>query len=254
MKSAGKGREIRPATRQARHPAARHGRGGHHLHGRRGGHPQRPLASPSAASPRWAPSGSASAPTTAARASTEFVPLATLDDLVFGGWDIYPDNAYEAARKAGVLSNEHLAALKPFLETIKPWPAVFDPLREEAHGRKRQEGQEQARPGRAGRGRHRALQEGERPRPPGDGLVRLDRGLPRGGRGALHAREVREGPGREPPRHPALDDLRLRGHQGRHPVRERRAQPLGRLPGPASSSPRRRARPSAARTSRPARR
>jgi len=56
----------------------------------------------------------------------DFVPLASLEDIVFGGWDIYKDNAYEAAKKAGVLGNEHLAALKPFLETIKPWPAVFD--------------------------------------------------------------------------------------------------------------------------------
>jgi myo-inositol-1-phosphate synthase len=56
----------------------------------------------------------------------EFVPLASLDDVVFGGWDIYQDNAYEAAKKAGVLSEAHLAALKPFLETVKPWPAVFD--------------------------------------------------------------------------------------------------------------------------------
>jgi myo-inositol-1-phosphate synthase len=57
----------------------------------------------------------------------EFVPLASLDDVVFGGWDIYRDNAYEAARKAGVLNPEHLQALKPFLETVSPWPAVFDP-------------------------------------------------------------------------------------------------------------------------------
>jgi len=57
----------------------------------------------------------------------DFVPLASLDQLVFGGWDIYRDDAYQAARKAGVLNNEHLAALKPFLETVKPWPAVFDP-------------------------------------------------------------------------------------------------------------------------------
>jgi len=57
----------------------------------------------------------------------EMVPLASLDDVVFGGWDIYRDNAYEAARKAGVLGREDLEALKPFLETIKPWPAVFDP-------------------------------------------------------------------------------------------------------------------------------
>ncbi|HET7747503.1 MAG TPA: inositol-3-phosphate synthase, partial [Vicinamibacteria bacterium] len=58
----------------------------------------------------------------------ELVPLASLDDLVFGGWDVYPDSAYEAARKAGVLNHEHLGALKGFLETVKPWPAVFDPV------------------------------------------------------------------------------------------------------------------------------
>ena len=58
---------------------------------------------------------------------SDFVPLAPLKDVVFGGWDIYRDDAYQAAKKAGVLSHEHLAALKPFLETVKPWPAVFDP-------------------------------------------------------------------------------------------------------------------------------
>jgi myo-inositol-1-phosphate synthase len=58
----------------------------------------------------------------------EFVPLASLDQLEFAGWDVYRDNAYEAACKAGVLHNEHLAAVKPFLERIKPWPAVFDPV------------------------------------------------------------------------------------------------------------------------------
>jgi myo-inositol-1-phosphate synthase len=57
----------------------------------------------------------------------DFVPLARLEDVEFGGWDIYQDNAYEAARKAGVLETEHLAALRPFLEGVKPWPAVFDP-------------------------------------------------------------------------------------------------------------------------------
>src|SRR5262245_65337291 len=40
----------------------------------------------------------------------DFVPLADLKDVVFGGCDIYSDNAYEAARKAGVLHGEHLAA------------------------------------------------------------------------------------------------------------------------------------------------
>jgi len=56
----------------------------------------------------------------------DLVPIAELKDVVFGGWDIYTDSAYEAARKAGVLDQSHLSALKPFLETVKPWPAVFD--------------------------------------------------------------------------------------------------------------------------------
>jgi myo-inositol-1-phosphate synthase len=56
----------------------------------------------------------------------KFVPLAELDDLVFGGWDIFKDNAYQAAAKAGVLSSEHLAKVKPFLSKIKPMKAAFD--------------------------------------------------------------------------------------------------------------------------------
>jgi myo-inositol-1-phosphate synthase len=58
---------------------------------------------------------------------SEFVPLAGLNDLEFGGWDIYHQNAFEVAKNAGVLNNEDLAAVRPFLEGIKPWPAVFDP-------------------------------------------------------------------------------------------------------------------------------
>jgi myo-inositol-1-phosphate synthase len=58
---------------------------------------------------------------------SDFVPIASLNDIVFGGWDIYKDNAYEAAKTAGVLSPAHLASLQPFLETVRPWPAVFDP-------------------------------------------------------------------------------------------------------------------------------
>jgi len=56
----------------------------------------------------------------------KFVPLAEPDDLVFGGWDLFKDNAYEAAAKAGVLSKEHLAKVKPFLSKIKPMKAAFD--------------------------------------------------------------------------------------------------------------------------------
>jgi len=56
----------------------------------------------------------------------DFVELAELDDLVFTAWDIFPDTAYEAALKAGVLSKEHLDPIREELEKIKPLPAVFD--------------------------------------------------------------------------------------------------------------------------------
>ena len=55
----------------------------------------------------------------------EFVPLAGLDDIVFGGWDPISDNAYEAAARAGVLTPEHLEAVREDLETIEPMTAVF---------------------------------------------------------------------------------------------------------------------------------
>jgi len=56
----------------------------------------------------------------------DFVPLAKLEDLVFTGWDIFEDNVYESAAHAGVLNEKTIAELKPYLETIKPMPAVFD--------------------------------------------------------------------------------------------------------------------------------
>src|SRR5688572_26683120 len=48
----------------------------------------------------------------------ELVPLAKLDDLVFGGWDPIPDNALVAARKAGVLQDKHIDPIADFLERI----------------------------------------------------------------------------------------------------------------------------------------
>ena len=56
----------------------------------------------------------------------DFVPLAALDDLVFGGWDIFRDNCYQAACKAEVLRRELLEQVRPALEAVQPWPAVFD--------------------------------------------------------------------------------------------------------------------------------
>jgi len=56
----------------------------------------------------------------------DFVPLATLDDLVFGAWDPIPDDALTAARKAGVLEEHHIAPIADFLSAITPMPAVFE--------------------------------------------------------------------------------------------------------------------------------
>jgi len=56
----------------------------------------------------------------------DFVPLAPLNDIVFGAWDIFDENCYEAAKTAGVLENELLQQIKPEMEQIRPWPAVFD--------------------------------------------------------------------------------------------------------------------------------
>jgi len=56
----------------------------------------------------------------------EFVPLAGLDDIVFGGWDVFPDDAYQAASKAGVLEGKDLEKAAKFLKSIKPMKAAFD--------------------------------------------------------------------------------------------------------------------------------
>jgi len=56
----------------------------------------------------------------------DFVPLASLDDVVFAGWDLFEDNAYEAAKTAGVLERDLLDQIRPELEAIAPLPAVFD--------------------------------------------------------------------------------------------------------------------------------
>ena len=55
----------------------------------------------------------------------DFIPVAKLDDLVFGGWDIFPDDAYQSAITAGVLEKGLLDKIRPELETIKPMKGVF---------------------------------------------------------------------------------------------------------------------------------
>ena len=56
----------------------------------------------------------------------DFVPLADLNDVVFTGWDIFKDNVYQSASHAKVLDKDLVEQLKPYLQTIKPLPAVFD--------------------------------------------------------------------------------------------------------------------------------
>src|SRR6266540_3205697 len=57
----------------------------------------------------------------------EILPLAELEDLVFGGWDPIPDDAYAAAVRAKVLGRHHLDPIRAELEAIRPMSAVFDP-------------------------------------------------------------------------------------------------------------------------------
>ncbi|MGI8786131.1 MAG: inositol-3-phosphate synthase [Pyrinomonadaceae bacterium] len=56
----------------------------------------------------------------------DFVPLANLDDVVFGAWDIFSDSAYEAALNAGVLEKSQIEDLREQLESLKPMAAVFE--------------------------------------------------------------------------------------------------------------------------------
>jgi myo-inositol-1-phosphate synthase len=57
----------------------------------------------------------------------DFVPLAGLDQLVFGSWDLFTDNAYESAKHAEVLNPQHLEQVKDEMSKIKPMSAVFYP-------------------------------------------------------------------------------------------------------------------------------
>jgi myo-inositol-1-phosphate synthase len=56
----------------------------------------------------------------------DFVPLAELDDIVFGAWDIFSDNAFDAAMNAGVLDKDLLNQVSEQLASLKPMPAVFE--------------------------------------------------------------------------------------------------------------------------------
>jgi myo-inositol-1-phosphate synthase len=57
----------------------------------------------------------------------DFVPLADLNDIEFGGWDVYEDNVYQAAVKAEVLEDKLLQSVRAELEALRPMKAAFDP-------------------------------------------------------------------------------------------------------------------------------
>jgi hypothetical protein len=123
----------------------------------------------------------------------DFVPLADLNDLVFTGWDIFEDNVYESAAHAKVLDKETLEQLKPYLEKIKPMPAVFDQYYVKRlngthvkKGKNKRDLAEQSSP-------TFGLQEDRGPR--GDDLVRFDRDFHRADGRASEHRGLREGPG-----------------------------------------------------------
>ena len=185
----------------------------------------------------------------------EFVPLAALDDVVFGGWDIFEDNCVRSgedrrrARELAARSDSSRARSgEADVGGVRP------PLRQAARRPERQEGQEQEGSRRAAAGRHPALQAGQRRRAPGDDLVRQHRGLPHRVGGARQRRGVREGARGERRIDSLEHDLRLRRDQGRHPLRQCGAEPERRRAGAAAAGERRPARRLPARISRPVRR
>ena len=109
------------------------------------------------------------------------MPLAELDDLVFGGWDIFEDNAYEAAKHAGVLVERGpRRRSRPFLESIRPMPGVFEPAYvKKLHGTHVKKGKSKMDLAEQLIADIERFKTHQRRRPLRRGLVRLDRGLPR---------------------------------------------------------------------------
>ena len=140
----------------------------------------------------------------------DFVPLASLDDLVFGGWDIYEDNCYEGASKAGVLEKTLLDAGSSRNRKNQAVESRFQPgLRQKTARSERQVRQEQDGTCRTGHGRHRAVPQDEQPLPHGHGLVRQHRGLPESRSRTRHDPSLRKSASRERSGDHAQHGLRL---------------------------------------------
>ena len=162
----------------------------------------------------------------------DFVPLASLDDVVFGGWDIFEDNSYEAAKTAGVLEPALLDQVRPELEQIRPMSAVFD-----RQYVKRLDGPN-VKKGANKREMADQLREDMRRFKQEHGLERLvmvwcgsTEVYLTGKRRARERGGVRKGPRGERSRDPLEHDLRLRSNQRGHSVRECGAESERRCPG-----------------------
>ena len=128
----------------------------------------------------------------------DVLPLAGLDDVVFGGWDLFDDNCYEAAKTAGVLEASLLEQIRPDLEALKPWPAVFDrKYVKRLDGPNVKKGKNKLRSRRAGHRRHPEVQGRSRARSARDGVVRQHRDLHERIAGASVDRGVRVGARRQ---------------------------------------------------------
>ena len=185
----------------------------------------------------------------------ETVPLVDLDNIVFGGWDIFEENSYQAARTAGVLETSLLDQIKPELEAIKPMTAVFDQRYvKRLDGPNVKKGKNKKDLAEQLRADIRDVQERQRPRSPGDGVVRQHRSVHEGIGRAPVDRGVREGARGERSDDSVEHGLHVRRADGRRAVRERRAQSVGRRSGDDGARAAEEAADLSARTSRPGRR
>ena len=185
----------------------------------------------------------------------DFVPLANMSDIEVGCWDIFEDNAYEAAMKAGVLETALLEQVKAPLSAIQPMKAVFDQnFVKRINGPNIKAEGFQDGPCRDGDGRHPAVPEADRRGAHHDDLVRLHRGVSRACRGPRHAEGFRVRAAEERSGDLAQPDLRLRGAEIGRGVRQRRAASDHRHAGAAGTGAQYESADLRARTSRAARR
>ena len=109
----------------------------------------------------------------------DFVSLAPLADIEFGGWDLFPENAYEAAVHAEVLDRKHLDPIKDELSAIVPMKAAFDPVYvKRLHGTHVKTYETKAEAVEQLRAEHPQFQAGEGLRPARGGVVRQHRNPP----------------------------------------------------------------------------